>query len=70
MGTEEAVYHGVPMLMLPLFGDQPVNAGSCAEKGIGVVLNYYTLSEEQLTEGLKTVLRSKRSATFFFSSKP
>ena len=26
LGLHEAVYHGVPMLCVPLFGDQPRNA--------------------------------------------
>lgn len=60
MGTEEAVYHGVPMLMLPLFGDQPVNAASCAEKGIGITLDYHSITEEALLEGLTTILQDKR----------
>lgn len=60
MGTEEAVYHGVPMVMMPLLGDQPVNAASCAEKGIGVIVDYFSLTEEKLYNALKTVLDDKR----------
>jgi len=60
MGTEEAVYHGVPMVMLPLFGDQPVNAASCEEKGIGEIVNYYSLTEESFEAAVEKVLHDKR----------
>ncbi|KAL0278683.1 UNVERIFIED_CONTAM: hypothetical protein PYX00_000433 [Menopon gallinae] len=60
MGTEEAVYHGVPMVMIPLFGDQPINAASCKEKGLGVVVDYLTVTEETFSNAVRTVLEDKR----------
>lgn len=60
MGTEEAVFHGKPMVMMPLFGDQPLNAASCAEKGVGVIVDFYTITEEKLYNAVKTVLDNKR----------
>lgn len=60
MGTEEAIYHGVPMVMIPLFGDQPINAASCKEKGLGVVVDYHSITEETFSKALKTVLEDKR----------
>ncbi|CAB1317969.1 unnamed protein product [Coregonus sp. 'balchen'] len=38
-GLYEGVCHAVPMVMLPLFGDQPDNAQRLASKGVGVVLD-------------------------------
>jgi MGT family glycosyltransferase len=36
--THEAVYHRVPMISCPLFGDQPVLAARCQELGLAVPL--------------------------------
>lgn len=36
--THEAIFHGVPMISCPLFGDQPVLAARCEELGLAVPL--------------------------------
>lgn len=33
----ESLYHRVPLLGLPIFGDQPDNAARLAERGLGLV---------------------------------
>ena len=38
-GVLEAVYHGVPMLALPIFGDQPDNAARLVERGLALRLD-------------------------------
>ena len=35
-GILEAVYHSVPMLALPIFGDQPDNAARLVERGLAL----------------------------------
>jgi UDP:flavonoid glycosyltransferase YjiC (YdhE family) len=35
----EAIYHNVPLLLLPLFGDQPRNAGTLADKHLALTLD-------------------------------
>nr|XP_034832886.1 UDP-glucuronosyltransferase 2B1-like [Maniola hyperantus] len=56
LGTTEAMYHGVPMVGMPIFGDQPANAAAVEESGLGVQIQITELTTDKLTEKLKTVL--------------
>ncbi|EDW04021.1 UDP-glycosyltransferase UGT5 [Drosophila grimshawi] len=55
-GVAEAQYHGVPMLALPIFGDQPANAEVMVASGFGISLDMLTLTEERLEQGINEVL--------------
>ncbi|XP_022228116.2 UDP-glucosyltransferase 2 [Drosophila obscura] len=55
-GITEAQYHGVPMVALPIFGDQLGNAVQMQNSGYGVALDLQTITEESLTTALKEVL--------------
>ncbi|CAG4945796.1 unnamed protein product [Parnassius apollo] len=48
LGTTEALYHGVPVLGMPLFGDQPSNAAAIEESGLGVQIELKELTKENL----------------------
>jgi len=54
--TEEAAYHGVPILSIPIFGDQDVNAKISEEKGFGVTVEIVDLTEDQLETVIKKML--------------
>ncbi|XP_049811956.1 UDP-glycosyltransferase UGT5-like [Schistocerca nitens] len=56
MGTMEAIYNGVPMLAMPLFGDQPNNVAACVKRGASVVVPYRNITKESLLTALKTLL--------------
>ncbi|XP_062054755.1 UDP-glucuronosyltransferase 2B13-like [Lepus europaeus] len=55
-GVFEAIYHGVPMVGLPLFGDQPDNILYMKTKGAAVKLDWKTMSSADLLNALKTVI--------------
>lgn len=66
MSVLEAVTHGVPMIILPVFGDQFYNAALLAEKGSGIVLDYFSLTEEKFLQAIKKILEDKRWVMFSF----
>ncbi|CAB3255771.1 unnamed protein product [Arctia plantaginis] len=56
LSTTEAIYHGVPMIGMPVFGDQPGNAAAMEESGLGVQIQIRDLTKETLLQKLKTIL--------------
>uniref|UniRef100_A0A6P4FGA1 UDP-glucuronosyltransferase 1-6-like n=1 Tax=Drosophila rhopaloa TaxID=1041015 RepID=A0A6P4FGA1_DRORH len=59
-GITESQYHGVPMVALPIFGDQPANAAVMEKSGYGVALDLLTITEDSLREALKEVLENEK----------
>ncbi|ALC39402.1 Ugt36Bb, partial [Drosophila busckii] len=55
-GVAEAQYHGVPMLALPVFADQPGNADAMVKAGFGLSLDVQQLSEQQLEQHIQELL--------------
>ncbi|XP_078603920.1 UDP-glucuronosyltransferase 2C1-like [Branchiostoma floridae x Branchiostoma japonicum] len=55
-GVYEALYHGVPMVCFPLFGDNPGNAARVVARGLGVSLDFRTVTSDQLYQALLHVL--------------
>ncbi|KAF5292539.1 hypothetical protein FQR65_LT01685 [Abscondita terminalis] len=58
LGVTEAVYCGLPIVAIPQFGDQFLNAKAVESAGGGVTLDYHSLNEESIYEALTTVLDS------------
>ncbi|XP_069681772.1 UDP-glycosyltransferase UGT5-like isoform X2 [Periplaneta americana] len=54
----EAVHAGVPVLGIPVFGDQFVNVRTLEEAGIGLELSLEDITKEVLLEALKTMLET------------
>ncbi|KAF6131146.1 hypothetical protein HJG60_008029 [Phyllostomus discolor] len=55
-GVYEAIYHGIPVVGLPLFLDQPDNIIRMKAKGAAVRLDIDTMSSADLLNALKTVI--------------
>ncbi|KAI4884174.1 hypothetical protein NFI96_030576 [Prochilodus magdalenae] len=55
-GIYEGICHGVPMVLVPLFGDQGDNAHRVASRGVGVVLSMPDVTAELLVDALNTVI--------------
>ncbi|XP_028924820.1 UDP-glucuronosyltransferase 1-6-like isoform X5 [Ornithorhynchus anatinus] len=58
-GIYEGICNGVPMVLLPLFGDQMDNAKRVESRGAGVILNVLEMTSEDLSNALKTVITDK-----------
>jgi UDP:flavonoid glycosyltransferase YjiC (YdhE family) len=56
LSTVEAVYYGVPIIGIPIFGDQKHNIASAVESGYAVTIPLDNLSEESLSWALNEVL--------------
>ncbi|CAK1543150.1 unnamed protein product [Leptosia nina] len=55
-GTTEAIHFGVPVVAVPVFGDQPSNAAAIEESGLGVQLQIYELTKDKIVGAFKKVL--------------
>ena len=54
-GIYEAIYHGIPVVGIPLFGDQFDNIVHMKTKGAGVHVDFLTMSSTDLLHAVKTV---------------
>ncbi|XP_035527278.1 UDP-glucuronosyltransferase 1A1-like [Morone saxatilis] len=59
-GLFEGLCHAVPMVMVPISGDQPDNAQKLASKGAGVVLDIFSITTESLLQGLNDIINDTR----------
>lgn len=55
-GIYEAIYHGVPMVGVPMFADQPDNIAHMRAKGAAVEVNMNTMTSEDWLNALRTVI--------------
>uniref|UniRef100_A0A8C5L2X7 UDP glucuronosyltransferase 2 family, polypeptide A1 n=1 Tax=Jaculus jaculus TaxID=51337 RepID=A0A8C5L2X7_JACJA len=55
-GIYEAIYHGVPMVGVPMFADQPDNIAHMKAKGAAVEVNLNTMTSADLLGALRTVI--------------
>ncbi|XP_060926798.1 UDP-glucuronosyltransferase 2A2-like [Limanda limanda] len=55
-GIQEAVYHGVPLVGLPLLFDQPDNFFKMKVRGVAKVMDIATVNRENFLEALEEVL--------------
>ncbi|XP_002814856.2 UDP-glucuronosyltransferase 2B4-like isoform X3 [Pongo abelii] len=55
-GIYEAIYHGIPVVGIPLLVDQPDNIAHMKAKGAAIRLDFNTMSSTDLLNALKTVI--------------
>ncbi|XP_051046704.1 UDP-glucuronosyltransferase 1A5 isoform X2 [Phodopus roborovskii] len=58
-GIYEGICNGVPMVMMPLFGDQMDNAKRMETRGAGISLNVLEMTADDLENALKKVINDK-----------
>ncbi|XP_050752499.1 UDP-glucuronosyltransferase 2C1-like isoform X2 [Gymnogyps californianus] len=57
-GIYEAIYHGIPMVGIPMFADQHDNIARMRAKGAAVELDFSTLKTQDLADALNTVINN------------
>ena len=60
MSNQEAVYHGVVLLGLPVFGDQPLNMKKAEKDGYAIQLEWSTLTEDLFYDTIQRILNDSR----------
>ncbi|XP_025419747.1 UDP-glucuronosyltransferase 2B7-like [Sipha flava] len=56
----EAIYHGVPMLSIPVFGDQKHNSVEAESRGFALYVSYFDLTAELFGTKLQKLLHDPR----------
>ncbi|XP_055997679.1 UDP-glucuronosyltransferase 1-6-like isoform X2 [Ostrea edulis] len=75
-GQYEALYHGVPMVAIPIFGDQVYNADRIVMKSFGVKLDLVAFTSGDLEKSIREVVyndtysRKIKLASEMYRSKP
>ncbi|XP_075058928.1 UDP-glucuronosyltransferase 2A1-like isoform X3 [Mixophyes fleayi] len=57
-GIYEAIYHGIPMVGMPLFADQPDNIIHMKTKGMAVMLDINKMQTQDLVDAVNTVINN------------
>lgn len=56
MGTTEAIYESVPILFMPMGGDQITNAKAVMEKEAAIMLEFENVNEEDIFTKIESML--------------
>ncbi|KAA0202670.1 hypothetical protein HAZT_HAZT011015, partial [Hyalella azteca] len=58
LGTQEAKYHGVPILAVPVAFDQPRNAARMVQKGLALALDWHTLTADDIVSAIDELVNN------------
>ncbi|XP_078581715.1 UDP-glucuronosyltransferase 2C1-like [Branchiostoma floridae x Branchiostoma japonicum] len=59
-GVSEAMYHGVPLIGMPLFGDQHDNIARVEARGMAVTLDIHSVTSDEVYQAITTVISDPR----------
>ena len=54
-GLQEAIYHAVPMIIYPFYGDQHLNGMKMEQRGIGLMQSMREITSESLLTAINTI---------------
>jgi len=60
LSNQEAVFHKVPLIVIPILWDQPFNAQKIHNDGYGILLEWNNLSEEVLFYAIQEILNNSK----------
>lgn len=56
LSTTETIYHGKPIIGIPIFGDQFLNMAKAETNGYGIRLDYQTLNAKDIVAAIERIL--------------
>lgn len=59
-GLHEALYHGVPLIVVPILADQFDSGTRVRERGMGLKLDKFKLSKDIILSALREVLSNNK----------
>jgi len=60
LGTQETIYHGVPLLGLPFGNDQRANVAKAVRGGWGLKLDWDKIDDDNLNEAVTHLINDPR----------
>ena len=60
LSLQEAVFYSVPLVVIPLFGDQRMNAALITDSGIGLHIEYTDVTEQTVYTSLYQVFNNRK----------
>ncbi|CAG9793355.1 unnamed protein product [Diatraea saccharalis] len=58
LSTTEAIHHGVPVVGIPVYGDQHINMRNAAEKGYGIAVDLAENMADELSVAIREILNN------------
>lgn len=62
LSGQEAMYYGIPVVGIPVFGDQRMNVQRAVQEGYGVMLSIKNITKEAVLTGINKGLYDKGQA--------
>lgn len=66
LGITEAIFNAVPIIAIPIYGDQELNSARAVSAGWGIRLSYDNLTETSIQRSIENVLLNPRYYLFIF----
>jgi glucuronosyltransferase len=60
LSAQEAMSRGVPLLGIPIFGDQSLNMGRAVSAGYGIVIEFENVTTESLTWAIREIIETPK----------
>lgn len=60
LSSTETIYHGIPVLAVPVFGDQDANADRVENNGFGLKLAFRDFTEEKFEKSINEILHNPK----------